>query len=146
MLTRVLTTRLAIVAAVIAVGGCAYGVVNSTSSSGSGTASAASGSAAQRMTGSAPAGGSASQKVGKFPANYREGSGTIVSGTTATKATEAALTAYPGGVVDRVVKLSLPHEQNHISWRASGASEGQLSDSEFEAGADAVLDECVGKP
>jgi hypothetical protein len=46
------------------------------------------------------------KKVGQIPANYTEGSGTIVSGTTANKATEAALAAYPGGVVDRVVKLS----------------------------------------
>jgi len=36
----------------------------------------------------------------------RGGSGTIVGGTTATKATEAAQTACPGGVVDRVAKLS----------------------------------------
>lgn len=46
-----------------------------------------------------------SKQVGQIPANYKEGSGTIVSGTAANKATEAALTAYPGGVVDRVVKL-----------------------------------------
>src|SRR6202035_2586265 len=39
-----------------------------------------------------------SKKVGQIPANYTEGSGTIVSGTTANKATEAALAAYPGGV------------------------------------------------
>ena len=31
--------------------------------------------------------------------------GTIVSGTAANKATEAALAAYPGGVVDRVVSV-----------------------------------------
>jgi hypothetical protein len=43
---------------------------------------------------------------GQIPANYTEGSGTIVSGTAANKATEAALAAYSGGVVDRVVKLS----------------------------------------
>ena len=47
-----------------------------------------------------------SKQVGQIPATYTEGSGTIVSGTTATKATEAALAAYPGGIVDRVVKLS----------------------------------------
>ena len=40
-----------------------------------------------------------SQQVGQIPAGYTQGSGTIVSGTTATKATEAALAAYPGGVV-----------------------------------------------
>src|SRR5437588_6817025 len=47
-----------------------------------------------------------SKQVGQIPANYSEGSGTIVSGTAANKATEAALAAYPGGVVDRVVQLS----------------------------------------
>ena len=46
-----------------------------------------------------------SRQVGQIPANYTEGSGTIVSGTTADQATEAALAAYPGGVVDRVVQL-----------------------------------------
>jgi hypothetical protein len=35
------------------------------------------------------------KKVGKIPANYSEGSGTIVSGTAANKATEAVLAAYP---------------------------------------------------
>ncbi len=47
-----------------------------------------------------------SKQDGQIPANYSQGSGTIVSGTTANKATEAALAAYPGGFVDRVVKLS----------------------------------------
>jgi hypothetical protein len=47
-----------------------------------------------------------SKQVGQIPASYSEGSGTIVSGTTANKPTEAALAAYPGGIVDRVVKLS----------------------------------------
>ena len=47
-----------------------------------------------------------SKEVGQIPADYSQGSGTIVSGTTANKATEAALAAYPGGIVDRVVQLS----------------------------------------
>jgi hypothetical protein len=47
-----------------------------------------------------------SKQVGQIPANYSEGSGSIVSGTTANEATGAALAAYPGGVVDRVVKQS----------------------------------------
>jgi hypothetical protein len=46
------------------------------------------------------------KQVGQIPANFSEGAGTIVSGTAANKATEAALAAYPGGVVDRVVQLS----------------------------------------
>ncbi len=47
-----------------------------------------------------------SKHVGQIPANWSQGSGTIVGGTAANKATEAALAAYPGGIVDRVVKLS----------------------------------------
>jgi hypothetical protein len=62
---------------------------------------------------------STSKQDGQVPANYTEGSGTIVSGTTANKATEAALTAYPGGVVDRVVKLSNGEYEVHnigVNW------------------------------
>jgi hypothetical protein len=61
----------------------------------------------------------AAKQVGQVPANYTEGSGTIVSGTTANKATEAALAAYPGGVVDRVVKLSNGEYEVHnigVNW------------------------------
>jgi len=62
---------------------------------------------------------STSKHVGQIPANYRQGSGTIVSGATANKATEAALTAYPGGIVDRVVKLSNGEYEVHnigVNW------------------------------
>jgi hypothetical protein len=62
---------------------------------------------------------STAKQVGQIPANYTEGSGTIVSGTTANKATEAALAAYPGGVVDRVVKLSNGEYEVHyigVNW------------------------------
>jgi hypothetical protein len=55
-----------------------------------------------------------SKQVGQIPANWSQGSGTIVSGTAANKATEAALAAYPGGVVDRVVKLSNGEYNVHI--------------------------------
>ena len=44
--------------------------------------------------------------AGQIPSGYTQGQGTIVSGTDADQATEAALTAYPGGIVDRVVQLS----------------------------------------
>jgi hypothetical protein len=62
---------------------------------------------------------SAAKSVGQIPAGYTEGSGTIVSGTTANKATEAALAAYPGGVVDRVVQLSTGQYEVHyigVNW------------------------------
>jgi len=60
-----------------------------------------------------------SKQVGQIPPNYSQGSGTIVSGATANKATEAALAAYPGGVVDRVVKLSNGEYEVHnigVNW------------------------------
>jgi hypothetical protein len=60
-----------------------------------------------------------SKQAGQIPANYTEGQGTIVSGTAANKATEAALAAYPGGVVDRVVQLSNGEYEVHnigVSW------------------------------
>jgi hypothetical protein len=60
-----------------------------------------------------------SKQVGQIPANYSQGSGMIVSGTTATKATKAALAAYAGGIVDRVVKLSNGDYEVHnigVNW------------------------------
>ncbi len=71
----------------------------------------------QRGRASALVGGS--KQVGQIPASYSQGSGTIVSGTAANKATEAALVAYPGGVVDRVVKLSNGEYEVHnigVNW------------------------------
>ena len=62
---------------------------------------------------------STAKQVGQVPSDYAEGSGTIVSGTTADKATEAALAAYPGGVVDRVVQLSNGEYEVHnigVNW------------------------------
>jgi len=62
---------------------------------------------------------STAKQVGQIPANYSQGSGTIVSGTAANNATEAALAAYPGGVVDRVVKLSNGEYEVHnigVNW------------------------------
>ncbi|MFF2848750.1 hypothetical protein ACFVT5_20850 [Streptomyces sp. NPDC058001] len=49
---------------------------------------------------------SPAKSVGQIPADYTEGEGTIVSGTAADKATKAAQARVPGGVVNRVVRLS----------------------------------------
>jgi hypothetical protein len=60
-----------------------------------------------------------SQQVGQIPSDYSQGSGTIVSGAIADKATEAALAAYPGGVVDRVVALGNGDYEVHyigVNW------------------------------
>ena len=62
---------------------------------------------------------STSKQVGQIPANYSQGSGSIVSGTDANNATKAALAAYPGGVVDRVVKLNNGEYEVHyigVNW------------------------------
>jgi hypothetical protein len=62
---------------------------------------------------------STSKQVGQIPAGYSQGSGTIVSATAANKATEAALAAYQGGVVNRVVKLSNGEYEVHnigVNW------------------------------
>jgi hypothetical protein len=62
---------------------------------------------------------STSKQAGQIPASYKQGTGTIVSGATANKATTAALAAYPGGVVDRVVKLSNGEYEVHnigVNW------------------------------
>jgi hypothetical protein len=57
--------------------------------------------------------------VGQIPADYTQGQGTIATGTVAAKATEASLTAYPGGVVDRVVELTNGDYEVHnigVNW------------------------------
>ena len=53
-------------------------------------------------------------KVGQVPANFSPGTGTIITGTAANKAKAAALAAYPGGIVNRVVRLSNGEYNVHI--------------------------------
>lgn len=60
-----------------------------------------------------------SKSVGQIPKDYTQGSGKLVSGTKATKATQAALASYADGVVDRVVQLSNGDYEVHtigVSW------------------------------
>jgi len=85
--------------AAAAVAGGAYGIVNATSRA-----------AARPPT---------ARSVGQIPADYRQGSGTIVGDTTAAKPTQAALAAYSGGIVDRVVRLSNGEYEVHnigVNW------------------------------
>jgi uncharacterized protein YaiE (UPF0345 family) len=63
--------------------------------------------------------GDKSKTVGQIPSGYKQGTGTILSGASANKATEAALLTYPGGVVDRVVQLSNGDSEVHnigVNW------------------------------
>jgi hypothetical protein len=49
---------------------------------------------------------SAANRVGDIPADYVEGEGTIVNGTVAYRATEAALaSSFPHGIINRVVQV-----------------------------------------
>jgi hypothetical protein len=78
-----------------------------------------SGSTTSKVVPFKPGAPSTAKKVGQIPANYTEGSGTIVGGTTANKATKAALAAYAGGIVDRVVRLSNGEYEAHnigVNW------------------------------
>ena len=113
MISRRLTRSIAVVAAVIVVGGSAYGIVNATSSSGSGAGTAATPTPGQVIpfTQGQP---SPTQVVGQVPQSYVQGSGTIVTGAAADTATAAAVAAYPGGTVDRVVLLSSGDYEVHI--------------------------------
>jgi hypothetical protein len=43
---------------------------------------------------------------GQVPPNWRPGTGTIITGEDADKAKAAAMAKYPGGIVNRVLKLS----------------------------------------
>jgi hypothetical protein len=45
-------------------------------------------------------------KVGQVPSSFTAGTGKIITGTAANKAKAAAVAAYPGGTVNRVVLLS----------------------------------------
>jgi hypothetical protein len=110
MFSRKLTRSIAIGTAAIAVAIGAYAIVNSSSSNGaSGSANAA--------TLAQP--GPNQRAVGQIPKNWRPGTGTIITGAAADKAKAAALAKYPGGTVNRVLKLSDGSYAVHkikISW------------------------------
>ena len=66
-----------------------------------------------------PGAPSTSKQVGQIPANYKQGSGTIVSGTTANKRDGSCAGRLPGGIVDRVVQLSNGEYEVHnigVNW------------------------------
>ena len=110
MFSRKLTWSVAAGTAAIAVAIGAYAIVNSTSSNGvSGTANAAP---------FAPSGQN-QRVVGHLPQNWRARTGTIITGAAANKVKVAALAKYPGGTVNRVLKLNDGSYAVHmirISW------------------------------
>jgi hypothetical protein len=97
---RKLTTSIAAGAAAIALATGGYAIVDSGSSNSAKAATVGKVIPFQRGQ------PSPSTVVGQVPANFTAGTGTIITGTAADKAKAAAVTAYPGGIVNRVVLLS----------------------------------------
>ena len=106
--TRKLTRAIAIGAVALAVATGGYAVADSGSSSAAGAATLGKVIPFQRGKPS-PA-----TPVGQVPANFDPGTGTIITGTAANKAKAAALAAYPGVTVNRVVLLSDGEYNVHV--------------------------------
>ena len=97
-------------AIVLATGG--YAIADASSSNGaSGSANAATSGKVIPFHRGQPG---SSKVVGQVPASFRAGTGTIVTGTAANRAKAAAVAAYPGGTVNRVVLLSDGEYNVHI--------------------------------
>lgn len=110
---RKLTTSIAAVTAALAIAIGGYAIADSGSS---GSASAATAGKVIPFHRGQP---SPATQVGQVPAGFRPGTGTIVTGTAANKAKAAALAAYPGATVNRVVLLSNGEYNVHVigvSW------------------------------
>jgi hypothetical protein len=107
---RKLTTSIAAAAIALALGG--YAIADASSSNGaSGSANAATAAKVIPFQAGQPG---ASKTLGQVPASFSPGTGTIITGTAANKAKAAALAAYPGGTVNRVVLLSNGEYNVHV--------------------------------
>jgi len=105
---RKLTTSIAAGAAAIAVAIGGFAIADSGSSS---SANAATVGKVIPLKQGQP---SPATKVGRVPASFSAGTGTIITGTAADTAKAAAVSAYPGGIVNRVVRLSDGEYNVHI--------------------------------
>jgi hypothetical protein len=121
MFSRKLTRVIAAGIAAIVVATGAYAIVGWSSSNGAaGSANAATltQSSQSPRIGAAQSGPN-QRVVGQIPKGWHSGSGTIITGAAANKAKAVALTKYPGGTVNRVLKLSDGSYAVHmikISW------------------------------
>jgi hypothetical protein len=109
--TRKLTASIAAGVAAITLGIGGYAVANSGLSN---RASVSTNTTAAKVVPFQKGQPGLSKSVGQVPAAYKAGSGTIVTGTAAEKAKAAALAAYPGGTVNRVVLLSDGQYNVHV--------------------------------
>jgi hypothetical protein len=110
---RKLTSSIAAGTAVIAVAVGGYAITDSGSSS-SANAATANAATLGKVIPFQRGQPSPATKVGQVPASFSAGTGTIVTGTAANKAKAAALAAYPGVTVNRVVLLSDGEYNVHI--------------------------------
>jgi hypothetical protein len=112
MLSHKPTRFIAAATAALAIGGGAYAIASTSSgTAATGTASAAAPAKVIPFQRGAP---SPAKVVGQVPSGWTAGSGTPVTGTGANKAKVAAVAAYPGGTVNRVVLLSNGDYNVHI--------------------------------
>jgi hypothetical protein len=121
---RKITTS--VVAVAVGIGG--FAIADASSSSSATNSASASSSATKSASASSSATASAPSKVipfqsgeqgatkvdGHVPADFTQGAGTIVTGTAADQAKAAAVAAYPGGTVNRVVLLSGGEYNVHV--------------------------------
>jgi hypothetical protein len=106
--TRKLTRAIAVGAVALAVATGGYAIADS------GSSSAASAATLGKVIPFQRGKPSPATPVGQVPANFNPGTGTIITGTAADKARAAALAAYPGVTVNRVVLLSNGEYNVHI--------------------------------
>jgi hypothetical protein len=124
MSSRTLTRSIAAGAAAIAVAIGGFAIANSDSSNAAssntnGASGSANGATAGKVVPFHRGQPGPSKVVGQVPANWSPGTGTIITGAAANKAKAAAVAAYPGGTVNRVVLLSNGEYNVHIiavSW------------------------------
>jgi hypothetical protein len=109
---RRLTTLIATGAAAVALAFGGYAIADSGSSNG--VSSSANAATAGKVIPFHRGEPSPATKVGQVPANWSAGTGTLVTGEAANKAKAAAVAAYPGGTVNRVVLLSTGEYNVHI--------------------------------
>jgi hypothetical protein len=105
---RKLTTSIAVGASAIAVAIGGFAIADSGSSS---RATAATKGQVIPFQRGQP---SPARVVGQVPANWKAGAGTVITGTAANQATAVAVAAYPGGTVNRVVRLSNGDYNVHV--------------------------------
>jgi hypothetical protein len=113
---RKLTASIAAGVAAIGLGIGGFAIANSGSSN---SASASGNAAAGKVVPFQRGQPGPSKQVGQVPAGWSAGSGTIVTGAAADKAKAAALAAYPGGTVNRVVLVGNGDYNVHVigvSW------------------------------